>query len=160
LMRMGRPGPTMVEIPADVVNEEVSDALVDAYRPVKATTAGANAPDVEAAARVLREARRPGIPPRRGALYAAAAAGPPGRAERLQAPVMTTIEGKSAFPEDHPLALGAGGPSVTGPILHYLREADVVLGVGCSFTRHGMAAAIPAGKTIIHATNDERDLNK
>jgi acetolactate synthase-1/2/3 large subunit len=33
LMRMGRPGPTMVEIPADVVNEEVPDALVDAYRP-------------------------------------------------------------------------------------------------------------------------------
>jgi thiamine pyrophosphate-dependent acetolactate synthase large subunit-like protein len=49
---------------------------------------------------------------------------------------------------------------VTGPILHSLREADVVLGIGCSFTRHGMAASIPAGKTIIHATNDERDLNK
>src|SRR2546425_652224 len=32
--------------------------------------------------------------------------------------------------------------------------------MGCSFTRHGMAASIPAGKTLIHATNDERDLNK
>jgi len=36
----------------------------------------------------------------------------------------------------------------------------VVFGIGCSFTRHGMAASIPAGKTLIHATNDERDLNK
>ena len=39
LMRMGRPGPTMVEIPADVVNEEVPDALIAAYRPVKVTAA-------------------------------------------------------------------------------------------------------------------------
>jgi acetolactate synthase I/II/III large subunit len=160
LMRMGRPGPTMVEIPADVVNEEVSDALIDAYRPVKATTAGANVRDVEAAARVLREARRPVIHAGQGVLYARASEELLELAELLQAPVMTTLEGKSAFPEDHPLALGAGGPSVTGPTLHYLRAADVVLGVGCSFTRHGMAAAIPAGKTIIHATNDERDLNK
>src|SRR5262249_16471694 len=69
-------------------------------------------------------------------------------------------EGKSAFPEDHPLALGTGGAVVTGPILQFLREADVVFGVGTSFTRHGMATGLPAGKTLIHATNDERDLNK
>jgi len=160
LMRMGRPGPTMVEIPADVVNEEVPEALVDAYRPVRVTTAGANARDVEAAARVLRDARRPVIHAGQGVLYAEAAAELLELAELLQAPVMATLEGKSAFPEDHPLSLGAGGPSVSGPTLHYLREADVVLGIGCSFTRHGMAASIPAGKTIIHATNDERDLNK
>ena len=160
LMRMGRPGPTMVEIPADVANEEVPDALIAAYRPVKVTTAGANAHDVEAAARVLREARRPVIHAGQGVLYAEASDDLLELAELLQAPVMTTLEGKSAFPEDHPLALGTGGPSVTGHTLHYLREADVVLGIGCSFTRHGMAATIPANKTIIHATNDERDLNK
>jgi acetolactate synthase-1/2/3 large subunit len=160
LMRMGRPGPTMVEIPADVVNEEVPDALVDAYRPVKTTSAGANVRDVEAAARVLRDARRPVIHAGQGVLYAEASEELRELAELLQAPVMATLEGKSAFPEDHPLALGTGGPSVTGHTLHYLREADVVLGIGCSFTRHGMAASIPAGKTIIHATNDERDLNK
>jgi acetolactate synthase-1/2/3 large subunit len=160
LMRMGRPGPTMVEIPADVVNEEVPDTLIDAYRPVKATSAGANARDVEAAARVLRDARRPVIHAGQGVLYAEASAELLELAELLQAPVMATLEGKSAFPEDHPLALGTGGPSVTGQTLHYLREADVVFGVGCSFTRHGMAASIPAGKTIIHATNDERDLHK
>jgi acetolactate synthase-1/2/3 large subunit len=160
LMRMGRPGPTMVEIPADVVNEEVPDALVDAHRPVKTTSAGANVRDVEAAARVLRDARRPVIHAGQGVLYAEASEELRELAELLQAPVMATLEGKSAFPEDHPLALGTGGPSVTGHTLHYLREADVVLGIGCSFTRHGMAASIPAGKTIIHATNDERDLNK
>jgi acetolactate synthase-1/2/3 large subunit len=160
VMRMGRPGPTMVEIPADVVNEEVPDALVDAYRRVKVTAAGANARDVETAARVLREARRPVIHAGQGVLYAEASEDLVELAELLQAPVMTTMEAKSAFPEDHPLALGTGGPAVTGPTLHYLREADVVFGVGCSFTRHGMATSIPAGKVLIHATNDERDLNK
>jgi acetolactate synthase-1/2/3 large subunit len=160
LMRMGRPGPAMVEIPADVVGEDVPEALVDAYRPVKVTAAGANARDVEAAARVLREAKRPVIHAGQGVLYAEASDDLIELAELLQAPVMATLEGKSAFPEDHPLALGTGGPVVTGHTLQYLREADVVFGIGCSFTRHGMAATIPAGKTLIHATNDERDLNK
>ena len=49
---------------------------------------------------------------------------------------------------------------MSGPVYHFLPKADLVFGVGCSFTRHGMATNIPAGKTIIHATNDERDLNK
>ena len=61
LMRMGRPGPVMAEIPADLVNEEVPDTLIDAYRAVKVTSAGANARDVESAARALRDARRPVI---------------------------------------------------------------------------------------------------
>jgi acetolactate synthase I/II/III large subunit len=159
-MRMGRPGPAMVEIPADVVNEEVPDAMIDAYRPVKVTAAGAHARDVEAAARVLREAKRPVIHAGQGVLYAEASNDLLELAELLQAPVMATLEGKSAFPEDHPLALGTGGPVVTGHTLQYLREADVVFGIGCSFTRHGMATTIPAGKILIHATNDERDLNK
>jgi acetolactate synthase I/II/III large subunit len=160
LMRMGRPGPAMVEIPADVVGEDVPEALIDAYRPVKVAAAGANARDVEAAARVLRRATRPVIHAGQGVLYAEASDDLIELAELLQAPVMATLEGKSAFPEDHPLALGTGGPVVTGHTLQYLREADVVFGIGCSFTRHGMAATIPAGKTLIHATNDERDLNK
>ena len=160
LMRMGRPGPVMVEIPADVAGEDVPDGVIEAYRPVKSTAAGANARDVEAAARVLREARHPVIHAGQGVLYAEASGELLELAELLQAPVMTTMEAKGAFPEDHALALGTGGPAVTGPTLSYLREADVVFGIGCSFTRHGMAASIPAGKTMIHATNDERDLNK
>jgi acetolactate synthase I/II/III large subunit len=160
LMRMGRPGPAMVEIPADVVGEDVPEALIDAYRPVKVTAAGANVREVEAAARALREAKRPVIHAGQGVLYAEGSDDLIELAELLQAPVMATLEGKSAFPEDHPLSLGTGGPVVTGHTLQYLREADVVFGIGCSFTRHGMATTIPANKTLIHATNDERDLNK
>jgi acetolactate synthase-1/2/3 large subunit len=81
-------------------------------------------------------------------------------AELLQIPVMTTLEGKSAFPEDHALALGTGAGGMPGTVFHFLPKADVLFAVGTSLTRHGMATNIPAGKTIIHATNDERDLNK
>jgi acetolactate synthase-1/2/3 large subunit len=82
-------------------------------------------------------------------------------AELVQIPVMTSLEGKSAFPEDHALSLGTGGGGVmAGPVYHFLRQADVVLAIGTSLTRHGMAVNIPAGKTVIHVTNDERDLNK
>src|SRR5881628_1689787 len=161
LLRMGRPGPVMVEIPADVAVADVADQIALQYRPVKATSPAGNARDIEAAARVLIEAKKPVIHAGQGVLYAEACPELTELAELLQIPVMTTLEGKSAFPEDHPLALGTGGGGVmSGPSYHFLSQADVVLGIGCSFTKHGMASNIPAGKTIIHATNDERDLNK
>src|SRR5262249_31727760 len=82
-------------------------------------------------------------------------------AELLQAPVMTTFDGKSAFPEDHALALGPGGGTFTGPGRHILHKSDLVFGIGCSLTKDGIATpALPPGKKIIHATNDTRDLHK
>jgi len=158
-LKMGRPGPVMVEIPADVAVADVGDAALS-YRPVSATRPEGNPRDVEAAARVLVQARRPVIHAGQGVLYAEASEELRQLAELLQAPVMTTLEGKSAFPEDHPLALGTGSSVMSRPVYEFLKSADVVFGIGCSFTRHGMATNIPAGKTIIHATNDDRDLNK
>jgi acetolactate synthase I/II/III large subunit len=161
LLKMGRPGPVMVEVPADVALEEVSAEIVGTYKPVKATCSAGNAQDIAAAAQVLLQARRPVICAGQGVLYAEASAELVELAELLQAPVMTTLEGKSAFPEDHPLSLGTGGGGVmAGPVYHVLRQADVVFGIGTSFTKHGMATNIPPGKVFIHATNDERDLNK
>jgi acetolactate synthase-1/2/3 large subunit len=128
---------------------------------VKATSPAGSARDIEAATRALLEAKKPVIHAGQGVLYAEGCPELLELAELLQIPVMTTLEGKSAFPEDHPLALGTGGGGVmSGPSHHFLSQADLVLGIGCSFTKHGMASNIPAGKIIIHATNDERDLNK
>jgi acetolactate synthase-1/2/3 large subunit len=159
LLKNGRPGPVMVEIPADVAVAEVGEAAL-AYRPVRATRPAGNPREIAAAARALVEARRPVIHAGQGVLYAEASAELVELAELLQAPVMTTLEGKSAFPEDHPLALGTGSSVMSRPVYHFLKDADLVLGAGCSFTKHGMATNIPAGKTLIHVTSDERDLNK
>jgi acetolactate synthase-1/2/3 large subunit len=160
LLKMGRSGPVMVEIPADVALEDVDPAIVQAYKVVKPTCSAGNARDIAAAARVLLEAKRPVILAGQGVLYAEASAELVELAELLQIPVMTTLEGKSAFPEDHALALGTGAGGMPGTVFHFLPKADVLFAVGTSLTRHGMATNIPAGKTIIHATNDERDLNK
>src|SRR5919198_2387781 len=160
LLKMGRPGPVMVEIPADVALAEVDEAIVQAYRAVKPTCPAGNPQDIAAAAQVLLQARKPVLHAGQGVLYAEASAELVELAELLQIPVMTTLEGKSAFPEDHPLSLGTGGGVMAGPVYHFLRQADVVFSIGSSLTKHGMATNIPAGKTLIHATNDERDLNK
>src|SRR5215472_8540908 len=156
----GRPGPVMVEVPADVHSTEVN---VDPskYEPVRATRSAGDPRDIDEAAGMLLAASCPMILTGQGVFYAEATDELRQLAELLQAPVMTTFDGKSAFPEDHSLALGPGGGTFTGPGRHILHKSDLVFGIGCSFTRHGIATpVIPPGKKIIHATNDTRDLHK
>ncbi|MBI2938905.1 MAG: thiamine pyrophosphate-requiring protein [Chloroflexi bacterium] len=158
-LRQGRPGPVMVEVPADVAVKEV-DETAFRYPPIKRTVSAGDSRDVEAAARALCAAERPIVHAGQGVLYADATAELVELAELLDLPVMTTLLGKSAFPENHPLSLGCG-LGVMGPALfNFLRRADLVFGLGCSFTRHGMSLTIPAGKTLIHATNDPIDIHK
>jgi acetolactate synthase-1/2/3 large subunit len=160
LLKMGRPGPVLVEIPADVAIEEIKETDLN-YSPIKRAASGANARDVAEAARVLLQAKCPVIIAGQGVLYAEASDELIKLAELLQAPVTTPLEGKSAFPENHPLSLGTGAGVMPLPVHEFLKQADVILAIGASLTKQGIVAApIPAGKTIIHATNDERDVNK
>jgi thiamine pyrophosphate-dependent acetolactate synthase large subunit-like protein len=81
-------------------------------------------------------------------------------AELLQLPVLTTNTGKSAFPEAHPLALGAMVVSAPKAAFHFLAKADLIFGVGCSFSRTNWGPQVPAGKRILHLTNCAEDINK
>jgi acetolactate synthase-1/2/3 large subunit len=158
LIKMGRGGPVMVEMPEDVLKEEIGEIH---YKPVKRTVAGANPRDVDEAARVFLQAKNPLINAGQGVLYAEATAELVELAELLQVPVTTTLEGKSAFPEDHPLALGSSATCMPKQAYEFIRRADVVFGIGCSFTKYGLvSASLPPGKVIIHAAHDERDMNK
>jgi acetolactate synthase-1/2/3 large subunit len=158
-LKMGRLGPVLVEIPNDAAVEEFPAAIN--YAPVKRTVSSANATDVSAAAKVLAQAKSPVIVAGQGVLYAEASDELVELAELLQAPVTTPLEGKSAFPEHHPLSLGTGAGVMPRPVHTFLQKADVIFAVGASLTKHNIVAApIPPGKTIIHATNDERDINK
>lgn len=160
LLKMGRPGPVLLEIPADVATEEIQEADTR-YTPVRRTISSGNSRDIAEAARVLVQSKAPVIVAGQGVLYAEASEELVQLADLLGAPVTTPLEGKSAFPETHPLSLGTGAGVMPAPVHAFLNAADVVFAVGASLTRHSIAAApIPGGKTIIHATVDERDINK
>ncbi len=158
-LRQGRPGPALVEIPADVALGEVAETAA-AYTPLRPLPFPGNPADIAAAAQALCSATAPVLHAGQGVLYAGAAPELLELAELLQLPVMSSLAGKSVFPETHPLALGSASGVMSGPVYQFMRRADLVLGVGCSFTRHVRYINIPAGKTIIQITNDPRDLNK
>jgi thiamine pyrophosphate-dependent acetolactate synthase large subunit-like protein len=154
----GRPGPTLVEIPSDVFAEEVAEPLD--YQPAPRLRSAPDPHAVDEVARVLVEAERPLVLAGQGVHYAQAWPQLRALAELLEAPVTTSIQGKSAFPESHPLALGCAGRSMPRPVHDFLQRADVIFGIGCSFTRTNFGATMPAGRTIVHATLDVGDVNK
>jgi acetolactate synthase-1/2/3 large subunit len=158
-LRSGRPGPVLLEIPTDVADEELNAAAF-AYEPPPLVRSAADPEEVGRAARALLAAERPIMHAGQGVLYAEATEELVQLAEFLQIPVMTTLSGKSAFPEHHPLSVGTGARATTGGVYHFLRRADLVLGIGCSFAKSAFAVPIPAGKTLIHTTNEADDLNK
>ncbi len=157
-LRNGRPGPVLVEIPLDVFNDPVPENWE--YVPSFATRSAPDPEDVRRAAEVLSAAKKPVIYAGQGVHYARAWEPLRALAEAWRIPVTTSIEGKSAFPENHPLSLGSGGRANSSTVIEYLNDADVILGVGCSFALTGFGVRMPRGKTIIHATADALDLNK
>ena len=159
LLRSGRPGPVLLELPADVTGTDVDDATAN-YTPARAYRSAGDPADVAEAARLLLAAQRPLLHVGHGVLWAEAWDELREVAELLDAPVMTTMSAKGAFPEDHPLSAGTGASTITRSAAYGLRHADVVFGIGCSFAKGGFSAPIPPGKTIVHATNDPADVDK
>jgi acetolactate synthase-1/2/3 large subunit len=157
-VRNGRPRPAVIEIPVDVFAEEVPEPLQ--YRPTFHTRTAPDPAAVPEAARILVEAARPVIYAGQGVHYAQAWPQLRALAELLEAPVVTSLGGKSAFPENHSLSAGSGGRSIPKTVHHFLQNGDVIFGIGCSFTVSNFAAVIPKGKTVIHATLDPADLSK
>jgi acetolactate synthase-1/2/3 large subunit len=158
-LRLGQKGPVILEVPREVVTEESgSDTLT--YKPVRGARSGADPGQVKEAVDVLLAARCPVIHAGQGVHYAQAYEELLALAEFLQMPVTTTMAGKSAFPENHPLSLGASAGTGTKAAAHFLKKADLILGIGCSFSRSPFATPLPEGPTLIQLTHHERDVNK
>src|SRR5262249_45942939 len=157
-VKNGRPRPVLVEIPVDVYQEEVPEPL--AYKATPRTRVAPDPDAVTEAARILVEAERPVIYAGQGVHYARAWQQLRELAELLEAPVTTSLEGKSAFPENHPLSLGSGGRSIPKTVFEFLKNSDVIFGIGCSFSTTNYGVTMPKGKTIVHSTVDAADLNK
>jgi thiamine pyrophosphate-dependent acetolactate synthase large subunit-like protein len=156
-LRNGRPGPVLVEIPWDACKEE-SD--ITNYKPVYKVRTAPDPDHVKAAAKELAAASKPVIYAGQGIHYSKAWAELKEIAELLNAPVTTSIAGKSAFDESHPLALGSGGHATTRMVYDFLYDADLIFGIGCSLAISSFATRMPPKGRYIHATLDPVDLNK
>jgi acetolactate synthase-1/2/3 large subunit len=157
-LRNGRGGPAIVEVPGDLWNAELTGELD--YKPVVKTRIAPDPVAVKEAAKALVKAKRPVLYVGQGVHWAEAWKQVKQLAEHLAIPVVTSLEGKSAFDETHPLSLGSGGVAVPKPVRYFLDNSDVIFGIGCSFTETSFGVSMPKGKKMIHNTLDEAHLNK
>ena len=157
-MRTGKGGPVLVEIPAEVWEEDLPGTLD--YEPVVPQRAAPDPAALAKAAGMLANAENPVLWAGQGVLYAGASEALVRLAELVPAPVVATNPGKSAMPENHPLACGSSTRSGPRMLFEFLDRADLVLAVGSSLTKTPFGPSIPPGKTIVHSTNDPDDIHK
>ena len=160
-MTTGRPGAVHIALPFDVQNGSVERADVWGDTSLGCCPARRVAPDphfVERAARLLRDSARPCFICGGGVVIAGAEEDLLKLAERISAPVTTTINGKGSINELHPLAAGVigsnGGTPETRAIVD---QADLVVFVGCragSVTTERWRHPIPGGTKVIHLDVD------
>ena len=155
MLRSGRPGPVVLAVP-DATG--TFDETADPYFPPKGYKAGPNPDDVNTAVDLLLNAKNPLIYAGEGVIYAGASAELKQFAESLNAPVITTLKAKGAFPENHPLFVGVRGDHPA----EFLERSDVILAVGSSLSPGRFTHGIPdaANKTIIQCNLDELHFNR
>ena len=158
-LRNGRPGPVLLELPGDVGHAEVP-ADIEEYQPSRSYKSYAANEDVRDIITALLKAKAPVINAGQGTLYAEATDELIEFAELVNVPVMTTLAGKSAYPEDHSLALGTGGNTGTLMVDRFLQNTDFVLGIGTSFAISNFTAPMPPEATKAQITNTAEDINR
>jgi len=161
----GRAGPVHVELPKDVARVESG---VDAGEPLnlaaiqESSRVAPNPGLVAKACDLLLSAKRPVIFAGGGVLRSGATQTLLALVERLVIPVATTNKGRSSLPEDHPLCLGPAGQYGTPFADSQIKQADVLLGLGCRFSDLSTRdwSLIPAETKIIHVDIDPRELGR
>jgi uncharacterized protein len=163
-MRTGRPGPVALGLPVDVCQMEVGNFE---YTPVSTSPrvrSGADPDAIERALAMIAGAERPYVYVGAGVLFSEATAELVRFAEMLSLPVATTLNGKSAFPENHPLALGIGGFGRASygslPATMLGENADVILTVGCGFKQHATIVRPSSRIKHIQIDVDPSEMNR
>jgi len=158
-LRSGRPGPVLVEMPADVCMAAMPEDAPGYVSPSPALYAPA-AGAIADAARRLVDAKEALIWAGAGVMSADATQELRTLAELLDVPVYTSMPGKSAFDERHPLSVGAGGATAAGPARQWLDDCDVLFAVGTSLTATPYGQRFSRGKFLIHSVIAEDEVNK
>lgn len=153
-LKTGRPSPVLLQLPRDLGEYDPGKYP---YSSVKGWRSQGDPKDVRRAVKALLKAEEPLLYVGSGVFSSDAAIDLKEFAETAQLPVLTTLQGKSAFPEDHPLSLGVRGL----PAERFLKKSDLIITIGVGLTPSHFMQNIPdpISKSIIQCTIDESDLN-
>jgi acetolactate synthase-1/2/3 large subunit len=163
LAATGRPGPVLVDIAKDALQARTEfrwpvEMQLPGYRPA----AKPSAKQVREAARLIVEAKRPVLYVGGGVLKSRAAAELRQLAELIQAPVVTTLMARGAFPDSHPLHMGMPGMHGSVSAVTALQKADLLIALGTRFDDRvtGKLSTFAPGATVIHADIDPAEISK
>ncbi|KQZ84496.1 acetolactate synthase 1 catalytic subunit [Microbacterium sp. Root166] len=159
----GRPGPVLVDITKDAQQAEapfIWPPKVDlpGYRPVTK----AHGKQIQAAAQMIAEAKKPVLYVGGGVIRSQASAELLALAEATGAPVVTTLMARGAFPDSHQQHLGMPGMHGTVPAVLALQEADLLVSLGARFDDRvtGKAALFAPNAQVVHVDIDPAEIGK
>lgn len=159
----GRPGPVLIDLPKDILNARTSwsepgTINLPGYKP----TLDGHVPRIREAAERIERARRPVLYVGGGIIKANAAAVLRSFAERTAVPVTTTLMGRGAFPDDHPLALGMPGMHGTYAAITAMQRADLLIAIGVRFDDRvtGNPELFAPEAAVIHVDVDPAEIGK
>ena len=163
LATSGRPGPVLVDLPKDVVSAECETDFTDElHLPGYAPPARGLTEDLEKAAELISSSQKPLLYVGAGAVIAQASRQVIGLAEKLQAPVTTTLLGKGAFPETHPLSVGMLGMHGTAYANKTVVDCDLIMAIGARWDDRitGKVSEFCPDATKIHIDVDPAEFGK
>ncbi|MGX4686932.1 thiamine pyrophosphate-dependent enzyme [Vagococcus sp. JNUCC 83] len=162
LMRSGKPGPVLIDLPLDIQQQEIEFDIAD-YEPQRIEEVTPDLPKIKEAMDLIEESSAPVIIMGGGVILSHAEKELIEFAELLDIPVITTYMAKGGIPVDHPLNAGHAGIQVGQPIGNkYFLESDLVIGIGNRFTdRHtGSLDVYREGRKFIHMDIEKGQIGK
>ena len=159
----GRPGPVLVDLPKDVANQPM-----DWYWPERVDLPGykpnvkGHPRQIKDAARLMQDARQPVIYAGGGVLKAGASRALEELAELTGMPVVTTLMGRGAIPDEHPLCLGMPGMHGNYTAVTAMQKSDLLVTLGARFDDRvtGKVATFAPDAKVIHVDIDPAELGK
>ncbi|MDI6860123.1 MAG: acetolactate synthase large subunit [Methanocellales archaeon] len=159
----GRPGPVLVDIPKDVQTTKIEFEYpktleLRGYKP----TIGGHPLQIKRATKAIMDAERPIIYAGGGVIISGAHEELRALAELILAPVTTTLLGKGAFSETHPLSLGMVGMHGTKYANYAMTETDLIIAVGARFDDRvtGKLDAFAPNAKVVHIDIDPAEISK
>ncbi|WP_039922770.1 acetolactate synthase large subunit [Amycolatopsis decaplanina] len=163
LASTGRPGPVLVDIPKDVLQEMTSfswptELRLPGYRP----TLRPHGKQVREAARLIGKSRRPVLYVGGGVVKANASRQLMELAELTGIPVVTTLMARGAFPDSHPQHLGMPGMHGSVAAVAAMQRADLLIALGARFDDRvtGQLSSFAPDAAVVHADIDPAEISK